>query len=333
VKPRVIPDVLPALKPFHPDEEGLLRTCLENPQDNAPRLILSDWYEERGLSDFADYIRYEVHRSFDQEAAPLPDQAKKWAKTHIPHFARLNNSYQGSGLQIQFTRGLPCRCVLYNDSPLAHRSILREHGPWLTDFLWYGGMESDHSWIHDDWVRQLRSLSFGRIRSAVYSLPNQSVFSDEFFRDLTQTTGILENLHTFALWGTQLTDRAAAPLLEDFPCEVQELEFSDNPLSLSWYVQLIRSPLVRSLRRLSISGAKLNDRVCRTMAHTPQLSQLKYLQLGWNRLTEHGVKFLLKSANLPNLEYIDIRYNRLTRLSRLQLSKQSINPRVYLKIV
>src|SRR5262245_50020718 len=33
---------------MHPDEEALLQTIFDNPDDDAPRLIYADWLEERG---------------------------------------------------------------------------------------------------------------------------------------------------------------------------------------------------------------------------------------------------------------------------------------------
>ena len=40
-----------------PEYLALLRRILENPADDAPRLILSDWLEENGQDERADFIR------------------------------------------------------------------------------------------------------------------------------------------------------------------------------------------------------------------------------------------------------------------------------------
>lgn len=44
----------------HPDERDLLNGVLAAPLDDAPRLVLSDWYDENGQEDRAWYIRYRL---------------------------------------------------------------------------------------------------------------------------------------------------------------------------------------------------------------------------------------------------------------------------------
>ena len=42
------------------DGAGLLARILDNPEDDAPRLIYSDWMEENGQEEQAEYIRYSI---------------------------------------------------------------------------------------------------------------------------------------------------------------------------------------------------------------------------------------------------------------------------------
>jgi len=333
VTPRVLPDVLPTLKPFHPDEEGLLRTCLTNPEDDAPRLILADWYEERGLTEFADYIRYEVTRRFDQEVKPLPRQANNWASDHIPSYLsdRAITSGPGHGLQTQFCRGLPCRCALNNYTVETYRTAIENHQPWLTDFLCYGGLHNEHTWVAEDWVQGLRSLSLGRIRSETLNA-REPVFNQEFFTAITVGYGVLGFLRSFSMWGTHLTDNVIEPLFGRFPCSLVEFDFSDNDISTDSYIQLIQSPMMTLVEKLSINGARVNDRFCRTLARSTVLQNLRSLHLGWNRITGTGAFEILESSNLPNLEYLDVRYNKISRMSRLQLLRQTTNPKVQINI-
>lgn len=41
---------------LHPDALALYLTCLESPEDDAPRFILADWFREFGQDWEADYI-------------------------------------------------------------------------------------------------------------------------------------------------------------------------------------------------------------------------------------------------------------------------------------
>lgn len=48
----------------HPDERALYTGVVANPLDDAPRLILADWYEENGFEWRANWIRGIAH-AFD----------------------------------------------------------------------------------------------------------------------------------------------------------------------------------------------------------------------------------------------------------------------------
>jgi uncharacterized protein (TIGR02996 family) len=52
-------------------EQGLLRAILEDPDDDAPRLVYADWLEENGDADRAAFIRAQVRLAhFDWRAIP-----------------------------------------------------------------------------------------------------------------------------------------------------------------------------------------------------------------------------------------------------------------------
>ena len=45
------------------DGEGLLRDILDDPEDDGPRLVYSDWLEENGLPERAEFIRVQVEKA------------------------------------------------------------------------------------------------------------------------------------------------------------------------------------------------------------------------------------------------------------------------------
>src|SRR5262245_37983065 len=45
------------------DQEVLLRSILESPDDDAPRLILADWLEEHGEPERAEFIRVQIEKA------------------------------------------------------------------------------------------------------------------------------------------------------------------------------------------------------------------------------------------------------------------------------
>ena len=44
------------------DEAAILRMICESPEDDLPRLILADWYQENGLEDRAEFMRLDILR-------------------------------------------------------------------------------------------------------------------------------------------------------------------------------------------------------------------------------------------------------------------------------
>lgn len=89
-----------------PELLGLLRACKERPQDDGPRLVLSDWLEDSGEKTLAALIRLQCqaprltvrerqHQRVDRRIRALQEKCAKWLKP-------LSNS----GIKVSFVRGL-----------------------------------------------------------------------------------------------------------------------------------------------------------------------------------------------------------------------------------
>lgn len=59
----------------HPEYLALLRTVLENPWDDAPRLVISDWLEEHDQQNRAEFIRFQIElANHYRESANIPNE-------------------------------------------------------------------------------------------------------------------------------------------------------------------------------------------------------------------------------------------------------------------
>ena len=61
---------------------ALLRACKDEPEDDAPRLVLADWLQERGQLERAEYIRNQIGSSdygIDDEP-PDPSWLGAWGR-------------------------------------------------------------------------------------------------------------------------------------------------------------------------------------------------------------------------------------------------------------
>jgi uncharacterized protein (TIGR02996 family) len=57
------------------DRKALLRGVIDNPDDDTPRLVMADWFEENGEPDRAEFIRLQVELAREdvaQAEEPLP---------------------------------------------------------------------------------------------------------------------------------------------------------------------------------------------------------------------------------------------------------------------
>jgi uncharacterized protein (TIGR02996 family) len=89
-----------------PELLGLLRACKERPEEDGPRLVLSDWLEDSGETTLAALIRLQCqaprltvrqrrHQRVDQRVRALELKCAKWLQP-----------LSESEIKISFVRGL-----------------------------------------------------------------------------------------------------------------------------------------------------------------------------------------------------------------------------------
>src|SRR5687768_1094845 len=62
------------------DRDALLRAIIDNPDDDAPRLVYADWLDEHGDPDLAEFIRLQI----EIEALRRPDtDLDRWRRATI----------------------------------------------------------------------------------------------------------------------------------------------------------------------------------------------------------------------------------------------------------
>ncbi|HKB01149.1 MAG TPA: TIGR02996 domain-containing protein [Gemmataceae bacterium] len=68
------------------DREALLRSVVESPNDDGPRLIYADWLEETGDPERAEFIRIQC----ETHSVPMPDERWKALVQRADQLFRLN---------------------------------------------------------------------------------------------------------------------------------------------------------------------------------------------------------------------------------------------------
>jgi uncharacterized protein (TIGR02996 family) len=74
------------------DREALLQAILENPDDDAPRLVYADWLDEHGDADRAEFIRVQCElargASTPRRSEVLTDRARQLQSAHGSRWER-----------------------------------------------------------------------------------------------------------------------------------------------------------------------------------------------------------------------------------------------------
>jgi uncharacterized protein (TIGR02996 family) len=130
-------------------EHAFLQAILENPDDDAPRLIFADWLEERGNSDRAEFIRLQCGRSRTQREKELLDwHWERWSQpilNIIPHLKKNDICYR---------HGFPFRIAFRRDDDLKHLQAIMKIAPVREIDLDFDGNE------HSSFDRQFYDVFF-----------------------------------------------------------------------------------------------------------------------------------------------------------------------------
>lgn len=321
--------------------EGLLRAILDDPDDDAPRLVYADWLEEHGDADHANFIRAQV------ELARVPD----YHPLHVRMWREERDMITGgpsSGVKqrpwrkglppsdFKFRRGFPWQVTvtdvgefpaqapeLFGRFPiqaLKLRANYRAPPPDLTPLA------------DSPWLGRLRGLEVSLARlpaSAIQTLaasPHAGGLSDLEF----SFAGIVEH-GLFALLGGPLARRVQnltltccefgtatlteAMLRAEGPFQCRSLTYSPSQ-HLSWADSrgnLFQAPLLRGLTQLALSDVELGPRHVDELVSSPIAETLESLSLYHAKPGVPGVRALANCS-------------ASSRLRRLILNRDEIGP-------
>jgi uncharacterized protein (TIGR02996 family) len=242
--------------------EGLLQAIIENPSDDAARLVYADWLDEHGQPERAEFIRTQIelnglpmsdHRRSvleDREADLLAVHEEEWLGTipsHLPAW--------------QFERGFVESVSLQYSKTLAGFTGLFAHHPIDSAKIWMGGPDDGSArWVDSPWLERLRILTASGI-----------VRTDEFRTLLTSPrlrglTGLNSNVF-----------RAG----ENYPGVHSANNYLDDILCRPW------------LPTLEFLGlAELTDACVNRILAKPNLNRLTDLRFGTSLLSEQAVNAL-----------------------------------------
>jgi uncharacterized protein (TIGR02996 family) len=311
------------------EEAALLRTIMENPDDDTPRLVFADWLEEHGDPKRAEFIRTQIKIAWLPEYDPYRQRIRD----------RNYNLIFGSpwdhlspelpeGIEwalVRHRRGFPDHIEVKNVD------VLIQNAAELFKVAPLQRLKLDSA--NSDLAKLAQFPEFRRFRSFQKALgrlgaePISALLNSEYAAGLTELTfrhaGIRGDALR-ALFSSQVlrnvevldfsqnnhdvdVGRGLAQVLPKIksPRRLRKLDLSSTAYD---YVipALVKCPIVSTLEELNLSGNNLTERAYQALAESPLLGNLKSLALAKSDPRVGGIRALAGSPHLKNLRALNL---------------------------
>src|SRR4051812_30016128 len=139
------------------DGDALYRAILDAPDDNAPRLVWSDWLDEHGDPDRAAFVRDQCEWARLVPGHPrYAELLESWQSRARRHRARWPADLGGAGRFCGFWRGLPDWFEVDTGQAIEQLEQIRRHVPAQCVSLRLSGFREDlQHWPGLDTIRYL----------------------------------------------------------------------------------------------------------------------------------------------------------------------------------
>ena len=303
--------------------EASLQAIIENPDDDAPRLVYADWLEERG-DPRGEFIR--VQCDLARMAPGDPRYFELYRRTE-----QLWAAHSETWLQ-PFHRALAERSLSFH--ALFYGHMCMPHGPLFDrGFLEEVSMTADHFLTLADVLFRLapvrkavllgardhmsalaRSPYLARLKAlGLHGQPNDFTPSD--FSDCDPGPCWLAPIGDVGARAL-----AASPHLGGLTA----LDLGYNEVGDAGAQALAACPGLAGLTELDLSLNRIGDGGARALASSPRLSRLGTLNLAGNSVGYAGARALVAAPHLACLTKLDLSLNRISprglrALARLQV--------------
>jgi uncharacterized protein (TIGR02996 family) len=290
-----------------PGREELLAAVREAPDDDAPRLVFSDWLEEHGQGESdqarAEFIRLQCRMARLEEYSPerldlvgreqelLADHEPSWRQELNGRIRHMEGSFQRGFLSTVQTEG--------------HRFL--ENAQRLVASTPLQGLRV---WGHDKVlpVAFFKSAILGQLVDLDLRHSKGGGPTGLAFARCTHL-GLLRRLVMPSGWGApkSLLELVSSGRLSG----LEELDPGYHRADLKLVRTVLMSPHLPRLRALHLCNNSLGDDDISDLAALPELARLRTLILCANQLGDRGVRALARSPCI-GLRELDLAHNHLT---------------------
>jgi uncharacterized protein (TIGR02996 family) len=281
-------------------EDAFLEDIIENPDDDAPRLVFADWLDDNGDPERAEFIRLQCALAGSPDdpgrsrwLARETELRQKHGKTWAGPVARVADEYHFRRGFVESVR-LPVARVVSKAKELFARQPLR--------------MVAAHLAPAAD-IKKFAQLPEAR-RLAVLNI--SSSMRAAGFRALIESPNLAGLLglavHDSPIGSAGLKALLDAPLLE----RLTHLDLSATGIGPDGVVELADSPRTRSLVALNLRGLGLTGETLNLLDSSEYLKRVRRLGLWYNHLGDDGLEWFVQTPLFARLRSLDLGYNRLT---------------------
>jgi uncharacterized protein (TIGR02996 family) len=262
-----------------PEVLALLRACKEDPEDDAPRLVLADWLEEHGGpadAARAEFIRMQCELARLDEEDPRRGelQGREW-ELNGQHAATWLGPMAGQVRCFAFERGLV----------------------WVFNLL-------GRSFFSQKWDRLRGSEAYAWLDGVALSAVSRKDFERLLDSDL------LANFNALALNDSWVTAKKAAALARcPHLSGLTKLDLLQNDVGPEGTKALAHSPHLARLRSLNLWSNNVGVEGARALAESPLLARLAHLDLDYNGLGPEGAEALASAPAAPFLTTLELAAN------------------------
>jgi uncharacterized protein (TIGR02996 family) len=283
-----------------PDLLVLLRAVKEKPGDDAPRLALADWLEERG-DVRGDFIRVQCELNKLGRGDPRRgglqrrenNMLKKYAKEWAGPLDKL-------ALSCFFRRGL--LRVEFKPKKLFSRATMdwmaSDEAAWVSSLTLYDATVAE--------VKQLARLPFlehlNALEFGMSPVPLAALLASPYLRHLTELDLAVTE---------QGTAGVKALTASNLLAQLTSLNLGGNDIGDAGVAALAASPRAANLTALMLSGNEITAAGVRALAASRHITKLTVLDLASNYLSDEGAMALATSANFANLTTLRLSFTAI----------------------
>jgi uncharacterized protein (TIGR02996 family) len=262
-------------------DEAFLRAILDDPDDDAPRLVYADWLEERD-DPRGEFIRLQCRLAAADSDAPGRAEAEGRVRALLArHRQRWLGPIAGMVAEAEFRRGFVEAVALpAADFLLARAEDLFRLAPVRAVRL-YGPGQVMRQLAATPALARVSELTL--VRHHLH--PPQPARPEPWVWNTRRTTPVSDSL----------SGGLAVLLVSPFLTRLTALDLSLNGLEENDVAALVRSPCLARLTAVRLAGNHVGDAGARLLAEAPAAGNLAVLDLGGNGITGDGVAALAGS--------------------------------------